>query len=67
MVIVDIISEYGIFVYIYFCVIFECYWYVFDNVFGLYLYLICFVVKLNFNIVLLNVMVKFGFGFDIVL
>lgn len=63
----DFVSQYGMFLYIYLCVMLECYWKVFDEVLGDYFYLICYVVKVNLNIGVLSVLVKLGLGFDIVL
>lgn len=54
-------------VYIYLCVMLECYWYVFNDVIGEYFYFVCYVVKVNLNIGVLSVLVKLGLGFDIVL
>lgn len=53
--------------YIYLCKIFECYYCVFVDVVKLYKSLVCYVVKVNLNIVVFNILVCFGFGFDIVL
>ena len=64
--IADIISEHGTPAYIYSCATLERHWHAFDNAFGSHPHLICFAVKSNSNIALLNVMAKLGSGFDIV-
>ena len=64
--IADIISEHGTPAYIYSCATLERHWHAFDNSFGTHPHLICFAVKSNSNIALLNVMAKLGSGFDIV-
>ena len=64
--IADIISEHGTPAYIYSRATLERHWHAFDNAFGTHPHLICFAVKSNSNIALLNVMAKLGSGFDIV-
>ena len=64
--IADIISEHGTPTYIYSRATLERHWHAFDNAFGSHPHLICFAVKANSNIALLNVMAKLGSGFDIV-
>ena len=64
--IADIISEHGTPAYIYSRATLERHWHAFDNSFGTHPHLICFAVKSNSNIALLNVMAKLGSGFDIV-
>ena len=64
--IADIIKAHGTPVYIYSRATLERHWYAFDNAFGEHPHLICFAVKSNSNIALLNVMAKLGSGFDIV-
>lgn len=64
--IADIITEHGTPAYIYSRATFERHWHAFDNAFGSHPHLICFAVKSNSNIALLNVMAKLGSGFDIV-
>ena len=66
VVIADIISEHGTPAYIYSRATLERHWHAFDNAFGSHPHLICFAVKSNSNIALLNVMAKLGSGFDIV-
>ena len=62
----DIIAEHGTPAYIYSRATLERHWHAFDNAFGSHPHLICFAVKSNSNIALLNVMAKLGSGFDIV-
>ena len=64
--ITDIIAEHGTPAYIYSRATLERHWHAFDNAFGSHPHLICFAVKSNSNIALLNVMAKLGSGFDIV-
>ena len=64
--IADIISEHGTPAYIYSRATLERHWHAFDNAFGSHPHLICFAVKSNSNIALLNVMARLGSGFDIV-
>ena len=64
--IADIISEHGTPAYIYSRATLERHWHAFDNAFGSHPHLICFAVKSNSNIALLNMMAKLGSGFDIV-
>lgn len=62
----DIIAQYGTPAYIYSRATLERHWHAFDNAFGTHPHLICFAVKSNSNIALLNVMARLGSGFDIV-
>lgn len=62
----DIINEHGTPAYIYSRATLERHWHAFNNAFGSHPHLICFAVKSNSNIALLNVMAKLGSGFDIV-
>lgn len=64
--IADIIKAHGTPAYIYSRATLERHWHAFDNAFGDHPHLICFAVKSNSNIALLNVMAKLGSGFDIV-
>ena len=64
--IANIISEHGTPAYIYSRATLERHWHAFDNAFGSHPHLICFAVKSNSNIALLNVMAQLGSGFDIV-
>lgn len=62
----DIIAEHGTPAYIYSRATLERHWHAFNNAFGDHPHLICFAVKSNSNIALLNVMARLGSGFDIV-
>lgn len=64
--IADIIAEHGTPAYIYSRATLERHWHAFDNALGEHPHLICFAVKSNSNIALLNVMARLGSGFDIV-
>ena len=64
--IADIIKAHGTPAYIYSRATLERHWHAFDNAFGEHPHLICFAVKSNSNIALLNVMAKLGSAFDIV-
>lgn len=62
----DIINQHGTPAYIYSRDTLERHWHAFDKAFGAHPHLICFAVKSNSNIALLNVMARLGSGFDIV-
>ncbi|MBF0786003.1 diaminopimelate decarboxylase [Muribacter muris] len=62
----EIIAQYGTPAYIYSRATLERHWHAFNNALGDHPHLICFAVKSNANIALLNVMAKLGAGFDIV-
>ncbi|QGM79910.1 diaminopimelate decarboxylase [Otariodibacter oris] len=62
----DIVSEFGTPAYIYSKATLERHWHAFDKAFGDHPHLICFAVKSNSNIAILNLMAKLGSGFDIV-
>nr|BCU46393.1 diaminopimelate decarboxylase [Actinobacillus pleuropneumoniae] len=62
----DIINQYSTPAYIYSRATLERHWHAFDKAFGSHPHLICFAVKSNSNIALLNVMARLGSGFDIV-
>lgn len=62
----DIIAQYGTPAYIYSRATLERHWHAFDNAFGDHPHLICFAVKSNSNLALLNIMARLGSGFDIV-
>lgn len=64
--IADIVKQYGTPAYIYSRATLERHWKAFDEAFGDRAHLICFAVKSNSNIALLNVMTRLGSGFDIV-
>ncbi len=62
----DIIYQYGSPCYIYSRATLERHWRAFDSAFGEQSHLICYAVKANSNIGLLNVLTRLGSGFDIV-
>lgn len=64
--IADIIEQYGTPAYVYSRATLERHWHAFNNAFGSHSHLVCFAVKSNSNIALLNVMARLGSGFDIV-
>ena len=59
-------EEFGTPLYIYSCATLERHWHAFDSALGKHPHLICYAVKANSNIGILNVMAKLGSGFDIV-
>ena len=61
-----IVAEYGTPCYIYSKTTFEQHWQAFDQAFGEHPHLICYAVKANSNIAILNVLARLGSGFDIV-
>lgn len=62
----DIVSQYGSPCYIYSRATFERHWDAFDQAFGDHPHLICYAVKANSNIAILNILARRGSGFDIV-
>jgi len=62
----DIIKKYGSPCYIYSRATLERHWKAFELAFGDHPHLICYAVKANSNIALLNLLVRLGSGFDIV-
>lgn len=62
----QIAQQFGTPLYIYSRATLERHWHAFDNAFGEYPHLICFAVKSNSNIAILQTMAKLGSGFDIV-
>ncbi|HDR0916708.1 TPA: diaminopimelate decarboxylase [Pasteurella multocida] len=61
-----IAQQYGTPLYIYSRATLERHWHAFNNALGDHPYLICFAVKSNPNIAILNIMARLGSGFDIV-
>lgn len=59
-------EEFGTPLYIYSRATLERHWHTFDSALGKHPHLICYAVKANSNIGILNVMAKLGSGFDIV-
>ncbi|MCX7086092.1 MAG: diaminopimelate decarboxylase [Methylococcales bacterium] len=62
----DIITQHGSPCYIYSRATLERHWQAFDQAFGNHAHLICYAVKANSNIALLNLLARLGSGFDIV-
>ncbi|MDY4480338.1 MAG: diaminopimelate decarboxylase [[Pasteurella] aerogenes] len=62
----DIAAQFGTPLYIYSRATLERHWHAFDDALGTHPHLICFAVKSNPNIAILNLMAKLGSGFDIV-
>lgn len=62
----DIVSQYGSPCYIYSRATLERHWQAFDAAFGEQPHLICYAVKANSNIAVLNLLARLGSGFDIV-
>jgi diaminopimelate decarboxylase len=64
--ITDLMTTYGSPLYVYSRTNIERHWREFDSAFGAHPHLICYAVKANSNIAVLNVLAKLGSGFDIV-
>ena len=62
----DICHQYGSPCYVYSRATLERHWLAFDRAFGDHAHLICYAVKANSNIALLNILARLGSGFDIV-
>ena len=62
----DIARQHGTPTYVYSRATFERHWHAFDKAFGSQRHLICYAVKANSNIAILNVLARLGSGFDIV-
>ena len=62
----DITQTYGTPTYVYSRATIERHWHAFDRAAGAHPHLVCYAVKANSNIAVLNVMAKLGSGFDIV-
>ncbi|MGR3806791.1 diaminopimelate decarboxylase [Pasteurella testudinis] len=62
----QIAAQFGTPLYIYSRATLERHWHAFDSAFGEHPHLICYAVKANPNIAILNVMAQLGSGFDIV-
>lgn len=62
----DIAAQFGTPLYIYSRATLKRHWHAFDDALGTHPHLICFAVKSNPNIAILNLMAKLGSGFDIV-
>jgi len=62
----DIASQYGTPAYVYSRATIERHWHAFDDALGDHPHLICYAVKANANLAVLNIMARLGSGFDIV-
>lgn len=62
----EIAERFGTPAYVYSRATLERHWHAFDNALGDHPHLICFAVKSNPNLAILNIMAKLGSGFDIV-
>jgi diaminopimelate decarboxylase len=62
----DIAAEYGTPCYVYSRATLERHWHAFDQAFGTQPHLVCFAVKANSNLGVLNTLARLGSGFDIV-
>jgi len=62
----DLAKQYGTPLYIYSRATIERHWYAFDQAATKHPHLICYAVKANSNIAILNIMARLGSGFDIV-
>lgn len=62
----DIVQQHGSPCYIYSKATLEQHWHAFDSAFGEQAHLICYAVKANSNLGVLNVLARLGSGFDIV-
>ncbi len=66
LAVTELAEQFGTPLYIYSRATLERHWKAFDSAFGEHPHLVCFAVKSNPNIAILQVMVKLGAGFDIV-
>lgn len=64
--IADIAAEYGTPLYLYSRATLERHWHAFDKAVGAVPHMICYAVKANSNLAVLNVLARLGSGFDIV-
>ncbi len=62
----DIVAEFGSPCYIYSRQTLEQHWHAFNQAFGDHPHLICYAVKANSNLAILNILARLGSGFDIV-
>jgi len=62
----EIVAQHGSPCYIYSRATFERHWKAFDQAFGDHPHIICYAVKANSNIAILNILARLGSGFDIV-
>lgn len=62
----DIAKQYGTPLYVYSRATIERHWHAFNDAAGMQKHLICYAVKANSNLAILNVLARLGSGFDIV-
>jgi len=62
----ELAREHGTPAYVYSRATFERHWQAFDNAFGAHPHLVCYAVKANSNLAILNLLAGLGSGFDIV-
>lgn len=62
----DIVNEHASPCYVYSRATFERHWHAFDDALAAHDHLVCFAVKANSNLAVLNILAKLGSGFDIV-
>jgi len=62
----DISAKFGTPCYVYSRATLERHWHAFDNAFAAHPHLVCYAVKANSNLAVLNVLARLGSGFDIV-
>ena len=62
----ELAREYGTPAYVYSRATIERHWNAFDEAFGAHPHMICYAVKANSNLAVLNVLAEMGSGFDIV-
>ncbi len=62
----DVAETYGTPAYVYSRATFERHWLAFDQAFGSHPHLVCYAVKANSNLAVLNILARLGSGFDIV-
>ncbi|KRT53955.1 diaminopimelate decarboxylase [endosymbiont of Ridgeia piscesae] len=62
----EIARHYGTPCYVYSRATLERHWHAFDDAFGAHRHLVCFAVKANSNLAVLNLLARLGSGFDIV-
>lgn len=62
----EIAERYGTPCYVYSRATLERHWHAFDDAFGAHPHLVCFAVKANSNLGVLNALARLGSGFDIV-
>ena len=62
----ELASKYGTPAYVYSRATFERHWHAFDKAFGTHPHLVCYAVKANSNLAILNLLAGLGSGFDIV-